>query len=260
MNCPNCQNQVEIPELWEFFDCPHCLASLELAGGALKLLKPVEAEPSGGRRRSEKETSSNETIKDLNAGPNEPAEEEAEPPDSPQDFHTPPEKPPPPAGLSSSEEKIDEAPLEEEAPPEESFLEDREEEEPSLNEQQSSAEESRGENIEEFSPETNEPPPAKSPEDLSSIADFGNAPRQNQNLFFYELKISGIDSEELLLQVQQVLSSPRLKISKSTVTGREEGRRNLILTELNAVQAMYLVKQFMRLPVEVSWSQKSKLS
>ena len=248
MNCPNCKNQVEIPELWEFFDCPHCLASLELAQGVLKLLKPVE----------EKHTSL--TAKNLK--PPSASELQPEEPAPIQDFQHSLEReehsPPPPQDLSA---QIDDQPaLEEEEPaaaepehPEEPAKEDCVTEQ-TLEE----AKENTSQNAQElsFSAHT-PPPPAKSPEDLSSIADFGNAPRQNQNLFSYELKISGIDSEELLLQVQRVLSFPRLKISKNTALS---SGGCLILKELHAVQAMYLVKQFIHLPVTVSWSQKSKLS
>lgn len=95
-------------------------------------------------------------------------------------------------------------------------------------------------------------------EDLSSIAEFGNAP-PHQNFFYYQLKISGICSEKLLSQVEEILQQKRLKLNAPELIAQIQND-SLTIDGLHAVKTMYLVKQLSALPLDVTWLQKSRLN
>ena len=44
-NCPHCQNPIEVSDLWEFFDCPSCKASLKIQNEKFQLVKAPQESP-----------------------------------------------------------------------------------------------------------------------------------------------------------------------------------------------------------------------
>ena len=92
---------------------------------------------------------------------------------------------------------------------------------------------------------------------LSSIADFGNAPLE-KNHFVYDLTISHIDSADCMARLKNILTTERLKLDTSQELSKiQDGI--LVLSSLNAVQTMYIVRQLSASSLALSWVQKSKL-
>jgi len=62
MKCPHCQNQIEVPDLWEFFDCINCGASLQVENNELKILKDPDESTSTNHDLQQKESSPKEGL------------------------------------------------------------------------------------------------------------------------------------------------------------------------------------------------------
>ena len=96
----------------------------------------------------------------------------------------------------------------------------------------------------------------KNPEDLSDLSRSANVKRTgSEGLFFYDLKISEINSKDLREQIELVLEDEDLKLN--TENGRDikikEGA--LHLKKISPVKVHIIVKSLIGLPLKISWNQ-----
>ena len=177
MECPHCHNKIEVPDLWEFFDCTNCGVSLQLENNELKILKTPEDKTSTNQNPSPQEVE--ESFSDSAHQPPKEAPQSAE-----NSTHQP---------VSTAEEgDFSETPHADSLPSSENI--------PQNSDEQSIL-------------EANEASPAKN-ENLSNILDFESPPHQG-NHFTYSLNISGISSKALLDKIHHIFRNPRLKIDTS---------------------------------------------
>ena len=255
MECPHCKNQIEVPDLWEFFDCTNCEASLQLENNALKILKkPNENTSTSNRPAPPQDSEENpkpaptktvsENIQNLSENP----------PASKEDNIFPSEEESPPQSMEEpSPAAVAEPPLEAASAASTSAEEDLSETPPAdpplenFSENPSDAESIEG--------ETPPPETLENNENLSNILDFEYSPHQ-KNHFTYHLQISSISSKALFEKICQILKNPRLKLN----VPRQTTNKTLVVNNLNAVQMVYLVRKLSSLPVQIHWRQKSTLT
>ena len=280
MNCPVCQNDLNLPETIKesmelHYDCPSCFSSLFVKGGKCEVLSagadsdtiqkneavtqenkqktevPVEA--------SEKLTKKTSQEEAADAAPESNLEEESDP--SSQEEDSPAEEAPP---------EITEVPIlgeTEEAASEQSPTEDNTP--PPQAEEKAASPSSIEENPEpfEFSEETNDslsvqpatevedeniPPEG---EDFSDIKQFGNTPAPSgKGAFYYDVTVNNIDSADLRDQVEEVLEDEALKLTPDQVRFSKSEAR-LVINKISPVQAHVIVKSLLGLSLTISWTQ-----
>lgn len=219
MECPHCQNKIEVPDLWEFFDCTNCGASLQLENNELKILKEPD------------ENTSSHPEQELQQQENLPVEDSISE-KTPEHSVEPVADSLPNNQKESTPGNLSEAPISQSL--EEEIQNNNEQAKPVQNAAQSPA------------PEENE--------NLSNILDFGSSPNQ-KNHFNYHLHIEGISSKALFDKIRHVLKSPRVKLD----CPNQAANNTLIINNLNAVQMVYLVRKLSPLSVQIHWTQKSTL-
>ncbi len=223
MECPHCQNKIEVPDLWEFFDCTKCGASLQLENNELKILKGPD-DNTATNYESESQQNSEEH---LSVPVEDPVPEES----NQKNLSEP--------TVDSTSSNSKETTLENFSPAES----------PSSNKEQvTTSHPTPTENI-------SNPPSSEEPDNLSNILDFGNSPNQ-KNHFTYHLQISEISSKALFDKIRHILKSPRVKLDCPNQTKNN----TLVINNLNAVQMVYVVRKLSPLPVGIHWQQKSTLT
>lgn len=230
MKCPHCQNEIEAPELWEFFDCTSCGASLQLEDDKLKILKkPGENTSTNSEIQQNIEENSKPSIEEL-ASKN--FEDFSESPSI-----TPSSNIPNPDKISSDE---------------------------SMNTPTSPSEEASSNNHRDQPTRASNPLPTESVEsspsfeesdNLSNILDFESFSNQ-KNHFIYHLQISEVSSKFLFNKVCHILKNPRVKLD----CPNQEENNTLVIKNLNAVQMAYLLRKLSPLSVGIHWQQKSTLT
>lgn len=216
--CPACNKDIGVLTGFEWEECSHCQASLEVQDGQLVLLKEQEitnssdlAEPSEELQEASEEVSSNQfEVQEFTDVSSYPAEASIRPVDL----------------QKSSSEEIDPV---EESPFEEGYSSDK---------------------AESDDDEFNSEDEVGSMEHLIESAD--------EDLPRYKVRILGVDSSELKLQVKQALSHSRLDIPKEAITHRPD-KGLIIISNLDSVKTVFLVRKISHIPVQVTWAQKSKL-
>lgn len=97
---------------------------------------------------------------------------------------------------------------------------------------------------------------AYAPEDLSELADYGNSELSvaKDGQFLYDLKVSGIDSQDIKKLIEENLTDKRLGLN---VKGLMKSIKNGVLEirRINAVKTSILVNRFKSLPVTLQWRQ-----
>lgn len=232
MKCPHCQNKIEVPDLWEFFDCTKCGASLQLENNELKILKRPD-DNTATNYESESQQNSEEYL-------SAPVEDSV-PEGSNQ--------------KSLSEPTVDSTSSNPKEDTSENFSQ-------VSNEEVSSPAESHSPNNEQITafnstPIENISNPLSSEEsdNLSNILDFEN-PSNQKNHFIYHLQISEISSKALFDKIRHILKSPRVKLD----CPNQAKNNTLVINNLNAVQMVYVVRKLSLLPVGIHWQQKSTLT
>ena len=255
MECPHCQIQMEIPDLWEFFDCANCGASLQLENNELKILKSPSEKTS-----SHQQPIHQDTPESQNTSPTKPMPEQAHVQnlsDKDDSLSSAPSK-----DLSSSPDNSefsqnpqqsieDSSPTE---PPPETAHEDLSEI-PQNSPSQSVEDISENNNEQVFTENEAHSPSFEQSENLSNILDFEHSPNQ-KNHFTYYLQISSISSKALLDKIQSIFKSPRLKLDQPS----QSKNNSLAVNNLNAVQMVYILRKLSPLPVQIHWRQKSTLT
>ena len=222
MKCPHCQNKIEVPDLWEFFDCTSCGASLQLENNELKILKePNESTSTNYKQELQQKESVNSPTETLNSGE---IQEDFVEPSADSSFSNNPEETVP--------ENFSEIPNTDTPQSLESISENK-------NEQT----------------ESTETPSSEKDENLSNILDFGSSPNQ-KNHFTYHLHISEISSKALFDKIRYILKSPRVRLD----CPNQATNNILVINNLNAVQMVYLVRKLSPLSVQIHWTQKSTLT
>ncbi len=96
---------------------------------------------------------------------------------------------------------------------------------------------------------------------LQEINNFANSEesRAREGILFYQVKIAGIDSADLIASVRSCLEDSKLNINiveliKSIKTGV------LVIPKLNAVKASVIVSRLKEFPFDIQWSQMSLIS
>lgn len=242
MQCPHCQTQMEIPDLWEFFDCTNCGSSLQLENNELKILKTPNGSSSTSFPQSavqEKEKNQTEPLlenqeaqnfSDTDSQPPTTAEETPFSPENDETLQNNDHSSPTESPSETAHEDFSETPHPQ---PLESSLENKDEQ------------------VESENPS----PPTENDENLSQILDFNNSPHQ-KNHFTYQLQISEILSQAVFDKIQGFLKSPRIKLDLP----KQTTNKTLVVNNLNAVQMVYIVRKLSPLPVQIHWQQKSTLT
>lgn len=223
MECPHCQNQIEVPDLWEFFDCAACGASLQLENNELKLLKApnentsthYEQEPQQTKTPKENDFLSKEVEeKPIESSVNSPPNNQEE--ETPEEFTEIPDN-----QTSQHLEKAD----------------------------QNNSEQTG------FTQDTAQSSSSEQNASLSNILDFGNTHNQ-KNHFTYYLHINEIPSKALFDKICHILKNPRVRLD----CPNQPSNNTLTINNLSAVQMVYLVKKLSPLSVKIHWTQKSTLT
>jgi len=224
MECPHCQNKTEVPDLWEFFDCTNCGASLQLENNKLKTLRaPNENTPAHSEQKLQSQATSPVEGSISKEAQEHSTESSAHilPTDRNEEATT--------NEFSEISNDTASSPLEEE------FQNNNEQAEPIQGTAQSPG------------PEENEK--------LSGILGFENPPNQ-KNLFTYHLHVSEISSKALFNKIRHILKNPRVKLDCQNQTASN----TLIINNLNAVQIVYLIRKLSPLSVQIHWTQNSTLA
>ena len=286
MNCPVCQNDLNLPETIKesmelHYDCPSCFSSLFVKGGKCEVLSTGAASDTGqkdGAAAQENKPETEPPLEDFTEASENLTEkalqEEVANPDS--EFNLKEEPDP-----SSQEEDL----LAEEAPPEITevpILEEMEEAAPEQShtegdipspqaKEEAASPSSAEENPEhfEFSEEEgagdgplvqpaaeaedeNIPPEG---EDFADVKQFGNTPApSDKGAFYYDVTVNDIDSADLRDQVEEVLEDEALKLVPDQVHFSKSEAR-LVINKISPVQAHVIVKSLLGLSLTISWDQ-----
>ena len=254
MQCPHCQTQIEIPDLWEFFDCTNCKASLQLENNELKILKRPSEKTDPHQQPIPQDTPESQNISPIKPIPEKTNtqnfldNDDSHSSTSSEDPASSPDNSELPQNPQQSIE--DGSPIE---PPLETTPEDFSKN--SQNSPSSSVEDTSENNNEQvFTENETHSPSSEQSENLSNILDFEHSPNQ-KNHFTYYLQISGIPSKALLDKIQSIFKSPRLKLDHPD----QSTNNSLAVNNLNAVQMVYILRKLSPLPVQIHWRQKSTL-
>ena len=220
MECPHCQNKIEVPDLWEFFDCTNCGASLQLENNELKILKGPGEHTSTDSEQEPQQKENSPIIEDLL-----PEDIQENPIGSSVNSFPNNQKETAPNDFSETAYNNTTTPLEN----------GTEQAELTQGSAQSSSSEQN--------------------EDLSNILDFGNTSNQ-KNHFTYHLHISEVSSKALFDKIRYILKSPRVRLD----CPNQATNNTLVINNLNAVQMVYLVRKLSPLSVQIHWTQKSTLT
>lgn len=93
-------------------------------------------------------------------------------------------------------------------------------------------------------------------EDLQEISDFANSEESNinQGKLFYKVMISGIDSSDIRLNVEESLRDRRLRVDvQELMSNIRDGV--LVISKVNPVKASLIVNRLKTLPVQIKWEQ-----
>lgn len=279
MNCPVCQNDLNLPETSKetmelHYDCPSCFSSLFVKGGKCEVLS---AGPASDKMQTDS-PSVQETLPEAELSVD--SERESE------NFMT--EEQVESSMDSPSESLLTEDPgstgLKEESPEEDSvsevtevpILEEIEEVSPVSNAPSSEANEpsssiseepptsfefSEEESSESEGPfvqpasEVEDENIAPEGEDFSDMEQFGNAPAPSgKGAFYYDVTVNDIDSPKLREKVEEILEDEALKLEPDQVhLSKPEGR--LAINKISPVQTHVIVKSLLGLSLTISWNQ-----
>ena len=99
-----------------------------------------------------------------------------------------------------------------------------------------------------------------SEQDFSDVEQYGNAQASSEKGFLrYDLRISGLDSNEIEKQVLDILEDSRFNWDANEVL-RSQKEGVLVIKNLNPIKAMCLVSDLSFLSVEISWEQYMALN
>ena len=234
MRCPHCNKDIKNLEVGEFFECPHCEASLQLENQELILLKE-------GENRSF-------VREDLISSSDEQSLEVSNQNSMDEEFLNHP-KSHSQAGEDSQIDSEHSSLLSETKTPLEKELKNNE----LLKQTHESV-------LKKEDPVYSEPiknTENKNVHSLEDIVQFGNSLSQ-KNLFVYHLMISEVFSKEAYDRLQKILDSKTLKLDTSLLLSRFKNGK-LSIQNLNAVKMVYLVRKLSSLPLKMHWTQESKL-
>ncbi len=222
MECPHCHNKIEVPDLWEFFDCTHCGSSLQLENNELKILKTSNEKTAANQHPPPQEAEENLSSEISRFEELSQSTQDAE---------------------NQTRKSVSDAAKKDFS--EISHAEDPQSSEniPSNINEQAATDES----------ETHSSPEEED-ENLSNILDFENSPHPG-NHFTYCLKISEISSKTLIDKIHRIFKNPRLKINSLP----QIQNNTLAVNNLNAIQMVYILRKLSSLPVGICWRQKSTL-
>ena len=272
MNCPVCQNDLNLPETIResmelHYDCPSCFASLFIKGGKCEVLSAGAAadtiQKNEGAEEEKKQNPSPHKGEDPAKASENLTEEEAvnthleeDSATSAQEEEADPEK-----GLPETTEVpiLEET---EEADPEKSPSEmEKETAPPSSVEEVSEPFEFSEEEKVEAGPlvqpaaeveDENIPPEG---EDFADVKQFGNTPApSDKGAFYYDVTVNDIDSADLRDQVEEVLEDEALKLTPDQVYFSKSDAR-LVINKISPVQAHIIVKSLLGLSLTISWDQ-----
>jgi hypothetical protein len=232
MNCPSCGTKIDAD--FGMISCPMCSAVFM-----------VEIDGSIQELKAESEISPDEVSDDLSSEPIDEAAENYthEEPAETDDYV--------PVSLEASEESAEEPSMEAADEPSEESGEYPETEE--LNEEPAADENIYSEN---FMDEFDKDQTVVAADPLGVVAfDQSAASSGAEGLYFYDLKISGLDSAQIRQNVIDALMDPRFDWVGDEIKKRISGGE-LILRNLNPVKAVLVVIRLQALDVEVEWEQK----
>ena len=219
MDCPVCKVSLGIsltPDQELLYDCPSCQSSLYFEKGEVQILK--KNNPSS-KTQEESEESLTPEVEE------------------------------------SSAEEVEKR---EELPPEVPSLDFKAEELSEGSDEEVSNEEIKDKKLPEEEPTPFEPeePPEESPkEDTSQLVDFASDSKaRDEGLFFYDLRISEIDSNNLKEEIETILQDENLKLNfEEQDTTINEGI--LQLKKISPIKVHIIVKSLIGLPLRITWKQ-----
>ncbi|MDE0151761.1 MAG: hypothetical protein OXK80_04610 [Bdellovibrionales bacterium] len=241
MECPHCQNQIEAPDLWEFFDCTACGASLQLENNELKLLKAPNENTSTHYEQKPQQPEASQEERHSHEGGNP----------VPEDFPEPPISTDTPPFPAQGEHHLQEENHAHGEHHPQDTLHSQGELTPSKDRSGNPVQESFSQPS--FSAEEN--PSSQESDNLSNILDFGNVHNQ-KNHFTYYLHINEISSKAVFDKIRHILKSPRVRLD----CPNQPSNNTLTINNLSAVQMVYLVRKLSPLSVKIHWTQKSTLT
>ena len=243
MQCPVCNENLEISsenlEKDFYYDCQNCHSSLFFQKGACKVL--VENSLKKDKNLEEEDKLELTEVPELSV------EQQVEEPEA-------------------LEEEV-------EAPQEEAVFQEEEAQAPQEEPEMESLETSEDENLEQARQEEpsldpplkeegglNSDPPsgeaAESLEDFSEVTNYGNeSGLGEEGVFYYNLTLSEIDSEDIRAKVSSILSDDLLQLD-SEKNDLKIKNGVLKLDEISPVKVFVIVKSLMGLPVKIFWEQK----
>ncbi|MCY4512431.1 MAG: hypothetical protein OXB86_01935 [Bdellovibrionales bacterium] len=272
MNCPVCQNDLNLPETTKesielHYDCPSCFSSLFVKGGKCEVLSAGSASdkvqmdsPPAQETLQEAELSADSEKEPENFM------EEEQPEDSTDSSST---EEPDPASLEEESTAEDPLPEVTEVPILEEIEKDTSESNTALSEESEPSSSAEPPTSFEFSEEeSSESGPLVQPavevedeniapegEDFSDVEQFGNTPAPSgKGAFYYDVIVSDIDSPALREQVEDILEDEALKLEPDQVHfSKPEGR--LVINKISPVQTHVIVKSLLGLSLTISWNQ-----
>ena len=265
MNCPVCQNDLNLPETTKetmelHYDCPSCFSILFVKEGKCEVLSAGSA--------SDNEPTDSPPAQEASQEPEFSVDSEDFIEEDSADFSNESQSTEEPHSTELKEESSEEdsAPEVTEVPILEETEEDTtesssEEDEPTPSEESSASFEFSEEESSESGPlvqpatEVEDENIASEGEDFSDVEQFGNTPApSDKGAFYYDVTVSDIDSPDLREKVDEVLEDEALKLEPNQVhLSKPKGR--LIINKISPVQAHVIVKSLLGLSLTISWNQ-----